>query len=323
MDYGRNITVPRDFYLIAFSNSEEDQHIVFLGLLLMYLLTVLGNLLIIVLVCLVPQLHTPMYFFLCNLAAQDIISVSAFLPKLMAITITGDTRASFPGCITQIFLFAFCACGDFLLLAIMAYDRYVAICIPLRYHLIMNPRLCILLMTTSWILCATSAMCYSLFISQLSFCRLFDINHIFCEPVSMLKLSCSDTTHIQILIIIELPLIAIFPFGLILTSYVYIIYTILKMRTTAARLKIFSSCSSHLTAVLLFGGTGIGLYTKPESNDSQDIDKMLFLIYLGFVPMLNPLVYSLRNRQVQSAAKNIFTKYISYWQCKLRVIHYT
>ncbi|XP_002932815.2 olfactory receptor 1-like [Xenopus tropicalis] len=266
--------------------------------------------LVVVLVCLVPQLHTPMYFFLCNLAAQDIISVSAFLPKLMAITITGDTSISFPGCITQLFLFITCTDGDFLLLAIMAYDRYVAICIPLRYHLIMNPRFCILLVAMSWIVCAANAMCFSFFISHLSFCRLLDINHIFCETISMLKLSCSDTTHIQTLIAVDAPLIGILPVGLILISYVYIIYTILKMRTSAARPKTFSSCSSHLTVVLLFSGTCLSLYMKPESGNSQEVDKLLSLMYLGFIPMLNPLVYSLRNRKVQSAAKIVFSKYI-------------
>ncbi|KAE8619459.1 hypothetical protein XENTR_v10009792 [Xenopus tropicalis] len=308
MDYGINITAPKVFHLLAFSNSEKNPHIIFIGLLLVYLLALVGNMMIIVLVCLVPQLHTPMYFFLCNLAAQDIISVSAFLPKLMAITITGDTSILFSGCVTQLSFLIFSACGDFLLLAIMAYDRYVAICIPLRYHLIMNPRFCILLVTASWILCATNAMCYYLFISHLSFCRLLDINYIFCESKYIAEISCSDTTHIQTLVIVDLLLVGILSIGLILTSYVYIIYTILQLRTSAARLKIFSSCSSHLTVVLLFGGSGTSLYMKPNS---QEVDKLLSLMYLGFIPMLNPLVYSLRNRQVHSAAKIVFTKYIS------------
>ncbi|KAE8619454.1 hypothetical protein XENTR_v10009787 [Xenopus tropicalis] len=310
MDYVRNISVPRDFHLLAFFNSEEHHNIIFIGLLLMYLLAFVGNLLIIVLVCLVPQLHTPMYFFLCNLAAQDIISVSAFLPKLMAITFIGDKTISFYGCMAQLFLYISCNDGDFLLLAIMAFDRYVAICIPLRYHLIMKTRFCILLVTTTWIFSVTNAMRYALLVSYLSFCRLITINHILCEIVSLVKLSCSDTTLLKTLITADIPLIGIFPFGLILTSYANIIYTILKMRTSAAKLKTFSSCSSHLTVVLLYGGTGIILYIKPASENSQEVDKMLSLIYLAFIPMLNPLVYSLRNRQVQSAAKIVFTKYL-------------
>ncbi|OCT90232.1 hypothetical protein XELAEV_18018844mg [Xenopus laevis] len=180
MDYAMNFTVPRSFHLLAFPYSEENHNVILMGFLLMYLLAVFWK-------CLVSNLHTPMYFFLCNLAFQDIISVSAFLPKLMAITMTGVTSISFLGCITQLFLFITCTDGDFLLLAIMAYDQYVAICIPLRYHLIMNS-------------------------------RLLDINHIFCETISMLKLSCSDTAHIQTLIAVEAPLIGILPVGLILIS---------------------------------------------------------------------------------------------------------
>ncbi|OCT90235.1 olfactory receptor 1-like [Xenopus laevis] len=305
-----NISVPRDFHLIGFFNSKEHHHIIFIGLLLMYLLALVGNMLIIVLVCLVSQLHTPMYFFLCNLAVQDIISVSAILPKLMVMNFIGERSISFYGCITQLFLYISCNDGDFLLLATMAYDRYVAICVPLRYQLIMKPRFCILLVTTSWMFCATNAMCFALLISHLSFCRLININHIFCEIISLVELSCSDTSLIKALITADVPLIGIFPFGLILTSYVYIIYTILKMRTLAARLKTFSSCSSHLTVVLLYGCTCISLYMKPVSENSQEVDKMLSLIYLGFIPVLNPLVYSLRNRQVQSSAKIVFTKYL-------------
>ncbi|XP_041443674.1 olfactory receptor 1F1-like [Xenopus laevis] len=305
-----NISVPRDFYLLAFSNSEQHHHIIFIGLLLMYLLALVGNLLIIVLVCLVPQLHTPMYFFLCNLAVQDIITVSAVLPKLMTIIFIGERSISFYGCITQLFLYISCTDGDFLLLAIMAYDRYVAICIPMRYHLIMKARFCILLVSTAWIFCTTNALCYALLMSNLSFCRLIKINHVFCEILTLVELSCSDTTLIKTLITVDAPLIGVFPFWLILTSYAYIIYTILKMRTTAARLKSFSSCSSHLTVLLLYGGTCISLYMKPVSENSQEVDKLLSLIYLGFIPVLNPLVYSLRNRQIQYSVKIVFTKYL-------------
>ncbi|OCT90231.1 hypothetical protein XELAEV_18018844mg [Xenopus laevis] len=242
MDYAMNFTVPRSFHLLAFPYSEENHNVILMGFLLMYLLAVFWK-------CLVSNLHTPMYFFLCNLAFQDIISVSAFLPKLMAITMTGVTSISFLGCITQLFLFITCTDGDFLLLAIMAYDQYVAICIPLRYHLIMNSRCCILLVT--------------IFMDFM----LLDINHIFCETISMLKLSCSDTAHIQTLIAVEAPLIGILPL-------------------------------------------------VHETKNSQEIDKLLTLMYLGFIPLLNPLANSLRNRQVQSAVKIVFTKYIINASCK-------
>ncbi|OCT90216.1 hypothetical protein XELAEV_18018829mg [Xenopus laevis] len=305
-----NCTTQKDFHLLAFSCSEEDLPFLFMGLLMIYLTAVLGNMMIIVLVCLVSQLHTPMYFFLCNLAFQDIISVSAFLPKLMVITITGDTSISFPRCITQVFLFTFCMGIDIFLLAAMAYDRYVAICIPLRYYLIMNPRVCVLLVTMAWILFIPNSMCFSLLLSGLSFCKSREMNHFFCDLKMLLEISSSDTSHIKQLMSAEIPFTGILPFVLILTSYVYVITSIIKLRTSAARFKAFSSCSSHLTVVLLLCGTCIGIYIKPHSENSQEEEKFLSLLYIGVVPMLNPLVYSLRNRQVWSAAKVLLTKYV-------------
>ncbi|XP_018106970.1 olfactory receptor 1-like [Xenopus laevis] len=305
-----NSTTKKDFYLLAFSHSEEDQPLLFMGLLMIYLTTVLGNMMIIVLVCLVSQLHTPMYFFLCNLAFQDIIFVSAFLPKLMVITITMDISISFPSCISQVFLFAFCIDTDIFLLATMAYDRYVAICIPLRYYIIMNTRVCVLLVTMAWILYIPNAMCYSLLLSGLSFCKSQDVNHFFCELKMLLEISCSDTSCVKTIMSAEMPFLGILPFVLILTSYVYIITTIIKLQTSAAKLKAFSSCSSHLTVVLLFCGTSIGIYIKPDSKDSQEQEKFLSLLYIAVVPMLNPLVYSLRNRQVWTAAKILLAKYV-------------
>ncbi|OCT90227.1 olfactory receptor 1 [Xenopus laevis] len=305
-----NSTIQKDFHLLAFSRYEEDQPLLFMGLFMIYLTAVLGNMMIIVLVCLVSQLHTPMYFFLCNLAFQDIIFVSVFLPKLMVITITGDTSISFPSCLTQMFLFSLCIGIDIFLLATMAYDRYVAICIPLRYYLIMNTRVCVLLVTMAWILYIPNAMCYSLLLSGLSFCKSRELNHFFCELKMLLEISCSDTSHIKQFMTVELPFVGILPFVLILTSYVYIIATIIKLQTSAAKLKAFSSCSSHLTVVLLLCGTSIGIYIRPDSQNSQEQEKYLSLLYTGVVPMLNPLVYSLRNREVWSAAKILLEKYV-------------
>ncbi|KAE8619449.1 hypothetical protein XENTR_v10009782 [Xenopus tropicalis] len=305
-----NSTTQKDFHLLAFSLFVEDQPLLFMGLLIIYLTAVLGNMMIIVLVCLVPQLHTPMYFFLCNLAAQDIIFVSAFLPKLMAITITGDTSISFPSCIIQMFLFALCIGTDIFLLTTMAYDRYVAICIPLRYCLIMNARVCLLLVGIAWILYIPNAMCYSLLFSRLSFCKSRKLNHFFCEPKILLEISCSDTSHIKQLMLVEIPFVGILPFVLIITSYVYIIATIIKLRSSTARLKAFSSCSSHLTVVLLLFGTSIGIYIRPDSENYQEQEKFLSLLYTGVVPMVNPLVYSLRNQQVWSATKILLAKYV-------------
>ncbi|KAM4749127.1 olfactory receptor 2K2-like [Rhinophrynus dorsalis] len=301
-----NKTLHGTFYLLAFSRAAVLHIGLFVGILLIYLLATFGNMLITVLVGLVPQLQTPMYFFLCNLSFQDIVYVSAILPKLMDITITGDTRIYFPDCIIQIFLFVFCVGTEFMLLASMAYDRYVAICIPLRYSLIMNKRVCALMASASWIIGALDSVMYSFLISKLSFCKSKEINHFFCDVKSVLKLSCSDTTIIKSLIVTDVLLMGLLPFVLIMISYVFIISTIIKIRTSAGRLKIFSSCSSHLTVVILFFGTCLSLYIKPESEQSQERDKLVSLLYVALVPMLNPLVYSLRNKQVLKAIKIFF-----------------
>ncbi|KAG8429267.1 hypothetical protein GDO86_020649 [Hymenochirus boettgeri] len=311
MENALNSTMNNGFHLLAFSTSGEYSWTIFFGLSLMYLMCVTLNITIIVLVCLAHQLHTPMYFFLCNLAAQDIIFVSAVLPKLMAITLTGDPRISFHGCIIQVFTFAVCVDLDFLLLATMGYDRYVAICMPLRYHLIMNTRLCVLLMVTLWAFCAANGLCFSLLLSHVRFCKSHDLNFFFCDIKIMLGISCGDITPIVKLVSFEAMFIGFLPFALTVSSYIRITLTMLRIKTSAARLKIFSSCSSHLTVVLLFCGTSLSLYMKSDSGDSGEQNKLLGLIYVGLVPMVNPVVYSLRNRQIRSATKTVYAQFMA------------
>ncbi|KAM4641257.1 olfactory receptor 1G1-like [Discoglossus pictus] len=267
----------------------------------MYLLSVFGNLVIIILVCLASQLHTPMYLFLCNLSAQDILFVSTLLPKLLAIIVTGNTRISFSGCITQIFLFTLCLDAEFNLLTTMAYDRYVAICIPLHYSLIMNKRMCALLITASWFISFLNSLIYCLLISNLRFCKSNYINSFYCDGMIMLKLDCSDIIHFKVYIPVIGVLLGWIPFMLILISYISIIFTILKIKTSTGRLKTFSSCSSHLTVVIMFYGSSLILNMKPKSELSQEQDKLLSILYIAVVPILNPLVYSLRNKEVMKA----------------------
>ncbi|XP_053545657.1 olfactory receptor 1496-like [Bombina bombina] len=314
----KNSTVLAEFYLETFNVSEKGQLVVFIGALLMYILAVLGNVTIVTLVSLVSQLHTPMYLFLCSLSVQDIMYVSAILPKLLAITITGDTSITFSGCITQIFLYVFCIDTEFFLLTSMAYDRYVAICIPLHYPLIMSKTVCALLITVSWFGGFLNAFVFNMMVSHLTFCNKQHINNYFCDFIILLKLSCSDTTYIMNYFIpVELTIIGLLPFTLIMTSYIYIIATILKIRSSSGRLKTFSSCSSHLIVVVLFYGTSISLNMKPKSENSLEIDKLLSMIYIGVVPMVNPLVYSLRNKEVFKAM-NFVLKKIN----KINIKHY-
>ncbi|OCT90077.1 hypothetical protein XELAEV_18018692mg [Xenopus laevis] len=286
----------------------------------MYILTVCANLIITALVCLVPRLHTPMYFFLCNLSVQDIVYVTAILPKFLAITITGIDSVSFLGCITQIFIYGSCVMAEFLLLTSMAYDRYVAICIPMRYSLIMKKCVCVLLASVSWFIGVTNSFMYCRLISNLLFCDHHEINHFFCDLKSVLELSCSDNENIKTVIIVLCVVFGFLPFGLILISYGNIISSVLKIRTSAGKIKIFSSCCSHLTVVVLFCGTSLSLYMKPDSENSQEMDKLLSLLYVAVTPLLNPLVYSLRNKDIINAIKNIMKLYFWY---KVQICYFT
>ncbi|XP_075129334.1 olfactory receptor 13C9-like [Leptodactylus fuscus] len=298
-----NDTIVGEFYLKLFPTTENVLAFLILGIFLMYLVSVLGNLIIIAVVCAAPQLHTPMYFFLCNLSIQDVAYASSILPKLLVIQVTGETQISFLGCFTQMFIFAACMDTEFFLLASMAYDRYVAICIPLKYSVIMSKRVYTILALISWTAGSLNSLLYVFLISNLSFCGDKYISHFYCDIKALIRLSCSDVTHMNTVILIEGCIIGFLPFAMILMSYSFIISIILKIKTSARRLKVFSSCSSHLTVVFLFCGTSLSVYMKPDSKDSSELDMMLSLLYVAVVPALNPLVYSLRNKEVLNILK--------------------
>ncbi|KAM4038556.1 olfactory receptor 1G1-like [Anomaloglossus baeobatrachus] len=301
----QNCTTRNDFYLVGFSNYPDLQLALFLGLFFTYFICILGNLIILIIVCLSSKLHTPMYFFLCNLSVLDMIYVSVISPKVLAITITKDNEISNSQCLLQLFLYVFCVGTEFFLLAAMAYDRYVAICVPLRYILLMNKWICSILAFLSWNVGAINALVHTLLISKLSFSDSTEINHIFCHMMSILKLSCVDSTHIRLLITVNGITLGFICMILIFASYTHIISSILKMKTSSGRQKAFSRCSSHITIVLLFCLSSLSLNMKAESEQSQEQDKLLTMICVAVVPMLNPLVYSLRNNDVIKALKNI------------------
>ncbi|XP_077309934.1 olfactory receptor 1J21-like [Lithobates pipiens] len=293
------------FHILAFSTSEIGQCLLFTAVLLMYLMTVLGNTTIALLVCLVPQLHTPMYFFLSNLAISDVIYVSATLPKLLFILLTHDHWMSFSACMTQVYFFSLSAASDILLLTSMSYDRYVAICKPLQYFVHMNKGVCISLALCSWLISAINATMDTLITSLLSFCPTVIVDHFFCEQTKLNAISSSDTTSRNLLLIFQIILLASSPFLLIITSYLFIISAIMKIQSSKGRHKAFSSCTSHLTTVLIFFGPIIILYTKPESEHSKKLDKLFSLLYTAVVPMLNPFVYTLRNKDILNAIRNL------------------
>ncbi|XP_077118723.1 olfactory receptor 1G1-like [Ranitomeya variabilis] len=296
------ISTATEFYMTPFSTTRINAIFLFTGFLFMYLLAVVGNLIIIALVCVAPQLHTPMYFFLCNLSSVDVIYVSAIIPKMLAITLSEDKRISFCGCMTQLYFFLFCAYTEHTILVSMAYDRYVAICSPLHYSLIMTRKVCFILATSYMTFSAANSLMFTLMTSTLSFCYSHIINHYFCEILPLIALSSSDSKSVKMLLTIE-DTFGSFIFMLILISYVRIISTILKIRSSKGQLKVFSSCSSHIITVILFYVPSIFIYLKPESQDSKEQDKILSMLYVAVVPMLNPFVYSLRNKEVIGAAR--------------------
>ncbi|KAM4038560.1 olfactory receptor 5AR1-like [Anomaloglossus baeobatrachus] len=296
-----------EFYMTPFSTSRINEILIFTGFLFMYFLAVVGNLLIIALVCVTPHLHTPMYFFLCNLSSVDVIYVSNILPKMLATILTEDKTISFHDCMIQLTFFFFCADSEIFILTSMAYDRYVAICSPLHYSLIMTWKVCFILAASYVILSAMNSITLSLLTSELSFCSSHTINHFFCEILPLMALSSSDTKTMKMILSIQDVLIALFSFMFLLISYVRIIIAILKIRSSRERLKAFSSCSSHIITVLLFFGPSIFMYLKPESEDSKEQDKILSMFYVAIVPMLNPFVYSLRNKEVLGAARKMAT----------------
>ncbi|XP_077118733.1 olfactory receptor 5AR1-like [Ranitomeya variabilis] len=300
MNICQNGSSENEFHIAAFSMSSGQLQL-FFGILIIYLITMLGNLTIIFLVCLVPKLHTPMYFFLCNLAIADVTSTSTSVPKLLFITWTQDHRISFRCCMTQLCFYILCVDGEVFLLTSMAYDRYVAICKPLQYFIIMRKNVYIGMATACWILGVINSLLHTLLTSVLQFCYSNVINNFFCDLNSLLDLSSTDTHNQKVFIFFEICGIFLVQFILIIISYVFIFSAILKIHSSAGRIKAFSSCTSHLITVILFYGPSTFLYMKPESKDSKDQDLLLSMLYIVVVPMLNPLVYSLRNKEVLEA----------------------
>ncbi|XP_063785998.1 olfactory receptor 1G1-like [Pseudophryne corroboree] len=289
------------FNILAFSTSETGRIVLFITILLIYLIVVAGNLVIITLVCLVSQLHTSMYFFLCNLSVLDILYVSTTLPKLLYITQTGYHMVSYAACIAQLYLFLFFADTESFLLTSMAFDRYVAICFPLHYSLIMSKPVCVLLAFPAWFMAAINALILTCFVSGLSFNHFNEVNNFFCDLKALIIASPNDTTFLKKFITIDGMFIGAVPLLLILTSYGCIIFTILKIQSSVGRRKTFSSCTSHITIVVVYYCSALCLYMQY----AQELDKLFAVMFVTLVPLLNPLVYSLRNKDVLSAMKRI------------------
>ncbi|XP_031794064.1 olfactory receptor 2A1/2A42-like [Sarcophilus harrisii] len=303
-----NKTTVTDFILLGFLVSPK-MHLVLFGIFfLLYTFTLLGNGVILALIHLDSRLHTPMYFFLTQLAIVDISYASNTVPQMLANLLDPVKPITFAGCIMQTYLFLMFALIECILLVMMSYDRYVAICHPLRYTLIMSWRMCGSLTITSWVCGSLLALVHVLLLLRLPFCGPREINHFFCEILSVLKLACADIWLNKLVIFVACVFILVVPLCLVLISYSHILGAILRIQSGEGRKKAFSTCSSHLCVVGLFFGSAIITYMTPNTKNSEEQQKILFLFYSFFNPTLNPLIYSLRNAEVKDALRRVFKR---------------
>ncbi|XP_030042641.1 olfactory receptor 1009-like [Microcaecilia unicolor] len=300
-----NQTQITEFIILGFSDYPNLQILLFMVFLCIYLVTLMGNFIMLTLLCIDSRLHTPMYFFLSNLAILDVCLTSCTIPKMLSIFLMNNQSISFWGCMTQLYLLMSFTGMEFFLLTAMAYDRYVAICNPLRYSVIMNKRVCALLSFISWVVGFLDVLPHGLYISHFSFCGHNMINHLFCDFQTILKLSCSDTSLLKLLMNTLDVSLALLSLVLMLTSYSHIFYSILKMQSVKGRYKAFSTCSSHLTVVSMYFGTVFFVYVRPMSKNVTSVDKLLDASYNTVIPMFNPIIYSLRNKDIKAALKKL------------------
>ncbi|XP_006135785.2 olfactory receptor 6N1-like [Pelodiscus sinensis] len=303
-----NQTVITQFILLGFRNLPHLHIFLFLLFLVIYILTMAGNLLIVVLVVADPHLHTPMYFFLGNLSCLEVCYSSTILPRMLAGLLTGDRTISVRGCIVQLYFFGSLVPTECSLLAAMSYDRYLAICKPLHYATLMNDRLLLQLAAGSWLSGFLNCTLIICFVSRFTFCGPNEIDHFFCDFLPVLKLSCNDITLITWLSLLTTAVTALFPFLFTLMSYVYIIGTILRIPSTIGRQKAFSTCASHLLVVIIFYGTILIVYMFPDTSRLRNLSKTFSVFYTVLTPLINPLIYSLRNKEVKGALRKSLSK---------------
>ncbi|XP_055286903.1 olfactory receptor-like protein OLF4 [Moschus berezovskii] len=299
----RNDTEISEFLLLGFSEERALQPLIFGLFLSMYLITVLGNLLIILAVSSDSHLHTPMYFFLSNLSFVDICFTSTTVPKMLQNIRTQSKVITYEGCIVQMYFFILFAILDMFLLTVMAYDRFVAICHPLHYTVIMSPRLCGLLLLVSWMMSALNSLLESLIVLRLSFCTNLHIPHFFCELNQMVQLACSNTLPNNIVMCFAAVLLGGGSLTGILYSYSKIVSSIYGISSAQGRYKALSTCASHLSVVSLFYCTSLGVYLSSAGTESSHSSAAASVMYTVVTPMLNPFIYSLRNKDIKSALK--------------------
>ncbi|XP_072478316.1 olfactory receptor 5P80-like [Notamacropus eugenii] len=308
---GKNSSTVTEFFILGLTDDPTLRVFLFVLFLGIYIFILLGNLSIIVLIRKSPPLHTPMYLFLSHLAFVDIGLSSSVMPVMLMNFLGHINSISLQGCVVQLFSLAIFGAAECFLLAVMAYDRYVAICNPLLYSTHMSTRVCTLLIITSYVGGCVNGWSFAGCLLNLSFCGPNKINHFFCDYSPLLKLSCSHGPLFEIIPSFCAGSIIIVAVSIITVSYVYILFSILKIRSIEGRSKAFSTCSSHFTGVILYFGTVSFIYVMPKSIYSTDQNKVVSVFYTVMIPMLNPLIYSLRNKEVKGAMKKLIgTKHL-------------
>ena len=296
-----NQTWVREFILLGLSGDWDTQVTLFVLFSVTYLLTLLGNILIVLLIRLDSRLHTPMYFFLTNLSLVDVSYATSIVPQMLVHFLAEHKGIPYVSCAAQLFFSLGLGGIEFVLLAVMAYDRYVAVCDPLRYSVIMHGGLCARLAVTSWVSGSVNSLVQTSITFQLPMCTNKYIDHISCEILAVVRLACVDTSSNEVAIMVSSIVLLMTPFCLVLLSYIRIVSTILKIQSTEGRKKAFRTCASHLTVVVLSYGMAIFTYIQPNSSPSVLQEKLMSLFYAILTPMLNPMIYSLRNKEVMGA----------------------
>ncbi|XP_043413364.1 olfactory receptor 2W3 [Prionailurus bengalensis] len=302
---GTNDSTQGNFILLGFSNHPHLERILFVVILIAYLLTLVGNTTIILVSRLDPHLHTPMYFFLTHLSFLDLSFTTSSIPQLLYNLNGHDKTISYTGCAIQLFLFLGLGGVECLLLAVMAYDRFVAVCKPLHYLVIMNPRLCMGLVLVAWGCGVANSLVMSPVTLQLPRCGRHSVDHFLCEMPALIRMACVNTAAIEGTVFVLAVGIVLSPLVFILVSYSYIVRAVLQIQPVSGRQKAFNTCGSHLTVVSLFYGNIIYMYMQPGNSSSQDQSKFLTLFYNIVTPLLNPLIYTLRNKEVKGALRRM------------------
>ncbi|XP_075064186.1 olfactory receptor 6B1-like [Mixophyes fleayi] len=296
----RNHTNVKEFIILGFSNIQKYQNVLFVFFLTIYITTLTVNISLITIIRFVRQLHKPMYFFLCNLSFLELGYISVTVPKIIVDIPRKIKSISFSSCITQLFFFTFLGATETILLAVMSFDRFLAVCFPLHYISIMSHKVCFILAAASWVLGFLTTSFPIIKISQLHFCSANVINHFFCESAPLLKLSCSNSYFNELTVIICASSVILSSVLLTMMSYGYILRTILKIPSVTGKQKAASTCASHLLVVTTFYSTMFAMYIKPTASEGS-VNKVMALFYAVFTPLVNPFIYSLRNKEVKEA----------------------